>query len=605
VRKDFESEHMAEIVYGEHAISEPLRRLVGLLDTDRYEGTLYIGYPILTNVEGTVRVDALYVSRPSGVVIFDANHLNVHCPDESAMEEVREVQDRYFAAINSKLLETPELLERRRLAVPITIVSISSDANFKREDIIVCTIENVARFIPSDAGLSEEKFRILNSVIERTATIRPQKKRANVRKANSRGAILRHIEKHIANLDAWQKRAAIEMPAGPQRIRGLAGSGKTIALALKAAYLHSREPEWRIVLTFQTRSLYQQFRRLVRQFCFEFSRQEPDWDRMVVMHAWGSSSSMGVYADMARALQQPVWNFTAAKKAYGVGNAFGGICDDLLRSISDRSKAPLLYDVILIDEAQDLPRSFFELSYLFTKPPKRIVYAYDELQNLSDFSMVSVEELFGKKRNGHPNVQLRNESGKPKADIILPVCYRNTPWALSIAHGLGFGTARRTGLIQMFDEPRLWKEIGYDVMSGELANGRDVSLGRSPSATPRFFTELMSANDAVSFHDFEEPRDELAWLGESVAKNLREDELEHDDILIVIPEAITIQATAPNVMRALRKHNKPAFGLDFRRWLGLDRMAWICSVTSWSQITASSTFTRSRSCRFCSARSLD
>ena len=40
----------------------------------------------------------------------------------------RQAQDRYFAAINSKLLETPDLLERRKLAVPITIISISTDA---------------------------------------------------------------------------------------------------------------------------------------------------------------------------------------------------------------------------------------------------------------------------------------------------------------------------------------------------------------------------------------------------------------------------------------------------------------------------------------------
>ena len=546
---------MAEIVYGDQALSEPVQQLARLFQDNRYEGTLYIGYPILSNVEGTVRVDALYVSRASGVVVFDANHLHVAESDERGIEEVRQAQDRYFAAINSKLLETPELLERRKLAIPIVIISITTDANFVRGDLVVSTIENIQRLIPSDAGLSDDKFKLLNSVIERTATIRPQKKRTNVTKRDSRGATLLHVEKNIANLDAWQKRAAIEMPSGPQRIRGLAGSGKTIVLGLKAAFLHSRDPDWRIVLTFQTRSLYQQFRRLVRQFCFEFAKQEPDWDRITVIHAWGSSSSTGVYSEMARTLGQPVLDFSAAKAKYGVGNAFGGICGELLSSIKDRSKMPQLYDAILIDEAQDLPQPFFELVYLFTKPPKRIVYAYDELQNLSDFTMGSAEELFGKKRNGHPNVQLRNESGKPKADIILPVCYRNTPWALSIAHGLGFGTARAAGLIQMFDEPELWREIGYEIVSGELAKGHEISLQRSQLATPKFFPELLSPHDAVQFFEFAEPKDELKWLSHSIARNLAEDELEHDDILIVIPEAITIRATAPNVMQALREHN--------------------------------------------------
>ena len=198
---------------------------------------------------------------------------------------------------------------------------------------------------------------------------------------------------------------------------------------------------------------------------------------------------------------------------------------------------------------------FFELVYLLTKQPKRIVYAYDELQNLSDFTMVPAEDLFGRKGNGHPNVQLRNEPGRAKRDIILPVCYRNTPWALSTAHGLGFGTARDAGPIQMFDDPGLWREIGYDVVEGELANGHEVALRRSQLATPGFFTQLITPADAVSFHAFNEIDEEMEWLAHSIKQNLEFDELEHDDILIVVPEALTICSTAPRIMRSLRHHN--------------------------------------------------
>jgi len=60
--------------------------------------------------------------------------------------------------------------------------------------------------------------------------------------AESRGGILRRLEQEIANLDQWQKTAAIGSPEGPQRIRGIAGSGKTVVLALKAAYLHAQNP---------------------------------------------------------------------------------------------------------------------------------------------------------------------------------------------------------------------------------------------------------------------------------------------------------------------------------------------------------------------------
>lgn len=546
---------MAEIVFGEQALSAPMQQLVEVFKDDAYDGTFYIGYPILNNVEGTIRVDALYVSREYGVVVFETGHLDTTEDDDEAIDELGDLQNRYFAAVSSKLLESPELLRNRRLDVHVTIISISSNANFNHNDAIVSTVEAVDDHLPDDAKLSDEKFRVLNSVIERTATLRPVKKRTNVSHVGSRGSVLRKLEKNIANLDAWQKRAAIEMPAGVQRVRGLAGSGKTIVLALKAAFMHSRDPDARIVVTFQTRSLYQQFRRLVQQFCFEFSKEEPNWDRITIIHAWGSASSLGVYSEIARLVGQPAVDFASAKSMYGTSNAFSGICKSLLEAVKVMQKVPAIYDVVMIDEAQDFPQEFFELVYLVTKPPKRIVYAYDELQNLSDYSMMPAEDLFGRKGNGHPNVHLRNDPGKPKSDIILPICYRNTPWALTSAHGLGFGTAREQGLIQLFDEPNLWKEIGYDITSGELSPGRDVQLRRSEKATPKFFTDLITSDDAIEMRKFDDLQEELDWLASSIHKNLTTDELEYDDILIVIPQAITIRATAPRIMAALRKLN--------------------------------------------------
>ena len=62
------------------------------------------------------------------------------------------------------------------------------------------------------------------------------------------------------------RKAAFEIPEGPQRIRGLAGSGKTVVLALKAAYLHSQHPDWNIAVTFYTRSLSQQYKDMITNF---------------------------------------------------------------------------------------------------------------------------------------------------------------------------------------------------------------------------------------------------------------------------------------------------------------------------------------------------
>ena len=50
-----------------------------------------------------------------------------------------------------------------------------------------------------------------------------KKKKGKWKKEGSYGDIIKKIEKEIANLDEWQKKAAFEVPDGPQRIKGLAG----------------------------------------------------------------------------------------------------------------------------------------------------------------------------------------------------------------------------------------------------------------------------------------------------------------------------------------------------------------------------------------------
>jgi superfamily I DNA and RNA helicase len=246
-------------------------------------------------------------------------------------------------------------------------------------------------------------------------------------------------------------------------------------------------------------------------------------------------------------------DFSEAKSKFGMSSAFKGACDSLLHHIKSQHKLISLFDVVLIDEAQDLPQSFFEIIYHVTSQPKRIVYAYDELQNLSDNTMSGADDLFGKKGNGQPNLRIRNEAGKPRQDIVLPVCYRNTPWALTVAHGLGFGIARPAGLVQMFDGRDIWADIGYEVASGTLNPGKAVALKRKESATPQFFNELLTSNEAVVFGVFKDIDSELTWVAEQIAQDINRSELELDDILIVVPEAIAIRSIASELMAKLRK----------------------------------------------------
>jgi superfamily I DNA and RNA helicase len=222
--------------------------------------------------------------------------------------------------------------------------------------------------------------------------------------------------------------------------------------------------------------------------------------------------------------------------------------------IRNSQAIPSLFDAVLIDEAQDLPREFFQIVYLATHNPKRVIWAYDELQNLGSYAMAPPSELFGKDPStGQAYVQLRNEPDAPHQDIVLPVCYRNTPWALTIAHALGFGIYREKGLVQLFDDLNLWNDIGYEAIRGRLAFDHQVALRRTERSTPSFFADRLSPDDAFKTVSFGSHPEQCAWTAEQISNDLMNDELEYDDVLVIFCDPISAATRASQLKLELQK----------------------------------------------------
>lgn len=543
---------MLDIIYGQTTNIIVKNELVDALKNIQLTGTLYIGYPVLSTANTKIDVDALLVCKEYGLVAFIFGNTTL---SEENVEELLSQQDKLYIAIEKNLKNHETLLEKRTLGVEINIVSIvpSLDQLNLPDNSYFCTTDLVNTILEQFNGIDDYYLEHLSAAIQRVTNLKPRKDRLNANKSDSYGAILKKIEKEIANLDQYQKKAAIETPDGPQRIRGLAGSGKTIVLALKAAYLHTQHPNWDIVITFQSRSLYQQFEDLIRRFTFEHLGDEPDWNKLQIMHAWGGSNRDGVYTDIASYIDTVPRDFRYAMSKYGRDNAFNGICQELLKIISE-DIAPK-YDVVLIDEAQDMPIPFFRLVYSLTKDPKRIIWAYDELQTLSETVIPTTDILFGNNKMGNPNVELQNQDGEAKQDIVLPVCYRNSPWALTLAHSLGFGLNREDGLVQHFDVPDLWEEIGYQIVDGSLTFGSDVVLQRSSNSYPKYFEEFLDKEEAIITKMFDDKIEQAEWVARSIKKNLLEDELECDDILIIFPNAYTAKSNSKLLMDTLIKYD--------------------------------------------------
>ena len=544
---------MLDIIHGQTKNPQIATELRQMFDGSTLTGTLYIGYPVVATAHDSITVDALLVTEEHGLVaLIFPTHIPASDGKVSEWEDLVDRQDQLYVAVENNLRRHEGLRAGRELAVSIQVITVLPSLNAKPSDLNgtfsdLTTLKDLIRAYPA---LPKDRIEPLNAALQRVSTIRPAKRRSTVTSSESKGALLRQIESEIANLDQWQKQAAIESPDGPQRIRGLAGSGKTVVLALKAAYLHAQHPEWTIAVTFSSRALYQQFEDLVRRFSFEHLNDEPNWDRIRLLHSWGGAGRMGLYQQIAVHIGVTPRDFFYARSKYGRDSAFEGVCSELLASIMGASLDPI-FDAVLIDEAQDLPVPFFRLIYEMTRPPKRIVWAYDDLQNLSASVLPTLDEQFGQDANGNPNVALANSQNSPRQDIILPICYRNTPWAIALAHGLGLGTARPHGMVQSFDDPSLWTKVGYTVETGSLQKGSDVTLKRSPDSSPRYFSNLLTPGEAIQTHSFSDAEAQAQWVASSIRTNLQEDELEHDDILVVMPNVYTAKSEAQHVLTAL------------------------------------------------------
>lgn len=296
----------------------------------------------------------------------------------------------------------------------------------------------------------------------------------------------RDLEGIIYNFDASQRSVALTGIQGPQRIRGLAGTGKTVILAMKAALAHIENPNAKILITYYTRSLRDIIERLITRFHRHFAEVDPNWENVHVRHSWGRSNVPGVYRDTCIREGIAFRNYGDVKNKR---DPFGSVCRELVET---HPPAPF-YDVILVDEGQDFPDSFYQMCFFLAKGPrdqKQIIWAYDELQNVFDVKVREPEQLFGDDEDGAPRISLVRSlpPGTDTNDFVLQRAYRNQREILVLAHAIGFGVYKTP--VQMLENAKHWEDVGYDVISGQFTTGSfnvvERPLVNSPStlATP-------------------------------------------------------------------------------------------------------------------------
>ena len=496
---------------------------IGLINYSIYEE-----FPIYKDLDQkAVVVPVAVLSENHGLVVIYTALDRTEGDLESHCQEYKDNLDEIYRLFYSKLVKNPQLNRgRNSLAITISTVifipGIQGEKSRQDEIDFIYTeaqIDALFHELSERNGVTEELiYKEALATIEGAKGIILPRKRV-IEDSTTKGYAANLLEKEICQFDSQQKNANFADITGISRIRGLAGSGKTVILCMKAALLHLKYPESTIVFTFYTKSLYQHVRRLITRFYRQFDDRDPNWEKLLVMHAWGSYSQTGVYRTVCERYGITPLTLEAAQ---GKGQQpFDYVCSRLLEQMPT-SVTPL-YDYMLIDEGQDFPPSFLKICARIVNGAK-FVYAYDDLQTIFQRKAPDAKDLFGVDASGRANYSFA-------FDKILYKCYRNPLPIIVTAHAIGFGIY--ADRIAQMIEPKYWEDIGYEIKQGGFKAGDDMIITRPISNSQTTLTKRYSVNEMIKAEVFLDFQIEVEYVCAQINEDINKEALHPDDILVV------------------------------------------------------------------------
>lgn len=486
---------------------------------------LYYNFPLYRGElpEDLIQAQLLLASPLYGIIYFKCLE-----SDRCLTEEEEEYLDNLDVSIINRLNKRSELRKRRReLKFNVTLLVVAG-----RDDIIndrkYITLPCLKQSIEENSStpLTDDEFNILLSCIDGTSrlTIKKERSISSDNESRLKADVLNRIQNKEAAFDLEQKKVALVTIDGPQRIRGLAGSGKTIILTMKAALYHMAHPNEDILYTYYTKSLFGLIKNLIERFYRDFAdNREPNWKKIHILHGWGGLELGGVYSTACteNGIEPITYNIARQHSS----DPFDYVCMSILKTGKINPK----YDLTLIDEGQDFPNHFYQLCYALSKE-KRIVWAYDDFQNIFDVNLQDEKNTFGKDLEGNYLVDFsRNKN--PLQDIVLHTCYRNPRTALIVAFSLGLGIYN-TKVLQRLEDNDHWELLGFKVESGQSNVGDKMIISRPVEHTPNIMNQElgMYTVEVRSFSDYES---ECTFVANCIIQDIQKEKLRPDDICVI------------------------------------------------------------------------
>jgi superfamily I DNA and RNA helicase len=515
--------------------------------------SFFYNFPLFREEERLLVADLVLISPFHGVLLIST--------PSSVNQRSIEQLDGAYSQVFSRLVKYPRLRAgRAQLKVGVDACVWTPEGEHGNDVLVgLPALEGQLNELRQIQRLDEEVFEELVSVIDGSkALIRPKERKTEGYAETSRVAIISRIEEEIRRFDRDQRVAYMTEISGPQRVQGLAGSGKTVVLALKAALTAVREPDAKIAVTFYTKSLYQHIKQLITRFYRMHEDRDPDWKRIQVLHAWGGATADGLYYQTARRFGHEPLNFAQAK-SLSARQPFGAACQRLLADPTVGGT----FDYVFVDEAQDFPPEFMKLA-LRLAVDQKLVIAYDVFQTIFDVETPTAATLFATDGEKEPHVEFEEE-------IVLHKCYRNPREILVCAHAIGFGIyGSRT--VQMLESKEHWEDFGYEVQ-GDLVPRHPANILRPRENSPSSISDANDIEEIISCVTFDKPKDEVEFVVEKIKKDIEEQGVPPDDILVICADdrnaSMYLDALGVALHQAgIRFNNihRSAFGvLDFKQ----------------------------------------
>ena len=593
------------------------------------EGFAYWQYPLFTNNEDQSRKykepDILIVDRHLGLIIIEVKGCLIHqieninghvwkmtsdfysrkiYPYKQARSHLTDLlrycdkQDSLFRSVTGRVLVAlPQISssnwnQKGFSNRPNTPPIIFSDILTKKK--LWESIENATPVVQGKS-LTDKQWKTLLSVVagssqdteendDATEEIEERLKELNHQE------LIENLEDQLFKFDLQQEKISKVIPPGPQRIRGIAGSGKSVILCQRAAHFHLMNPEYKIGFIFFTRSLYSFYREQIDRWLRRFSSDEVTLERtngkIDILHAWGANDEPGFYSQIRdkydiskiltkkesqqyRKIQEESNNQWVTPPAL-----LGFNCRRFFNHLQQENREiEPIYDAILIDEGQDLvieedykiddKQPIYWLAWSFLKPisedepdMKYFCWAYDEAQSLDILTIPQFAEIFGQglgQKLSGANTGPTYLGGARKTEIMR-CCYRTPGVILTAAHALGMGLLREQGIIREWaiTDKQEWDRLGYLVDGGFKVINSKITIRRPPENNGNI---LSSYDDLslVKFKKFSSKNAELEFVIDSIKQAINQNNLNPEHNLIVIPLGKQVKQIQKNIASKLQQ----------------------------------------------------